>query len=222
MEIWLFSPSSPLFVGWGTRLPLKLLTWSTNSTWVFFPCSLSCCSTFFSVKVASRHPFPNNNQHCSSIPNMQRWFVSQFAMIDDINFAAMSHNAIPLHLFGWCADWINSWAWVPFVCNFFLICFHCLWLFCCIWCRMYSCIASCCVVEERLLHFCYQFWQNFHRSFSFWLQLLWWGAHILWLLLIHLILCSYFLAGLSAFNFLCLCVKPPLFCFVDCIQHNFP
>ena len=51
-------------------------TRSTNSTCVSCPCSQSCSSAFFSVKVASTHPFPNNDPHCLSIPNLQRCCVS--------------------------------------------------------------------------------------------------------------------------------------------------
>ena len=52
------------------------------------------------MKVASAHPFPNNDPHCLSIPKVQRCCVSRYAMIDDINFAAMSPNVLPLHLLG--------------------------------------------------------------------------------------------------------------------------
>ena len=72
-------------------------TRSTNSTCVSCPYSRSCCSAFFNAKVASTHPFPNSDPHCLSIPNVQRCCVSRYAMIDDIDFAAMSPNAIPLH-----------------------------------------------------------------------------------------------------------------------------
>ena len=52
------------------------------------------------MNVASAHPFPNNEPHCSSIPKVAMCLVSLVAIIDDINFAAISPSAMPLHLFG--------------------------------------------------------------------------------------------------------------------------
>jgi hypothetical protein len=52
------------------------------------------------VKVASAHPFPKREWHCSSIPKLDRYLVSLVAMMDDMHFAAISPNAIPCQLFG--------------------------------------------------------------------------------------------------------------------------
>jgi hypothetical protein len=50
--------------------------------------------------VASAHPFPNRELHCSSMPKSDRYLVSLLAMMDDMHFAAISPNAISRHLFG--------------------------------------------------------------------------------------------------------------------------
>ena len=50
---------------------------------------------------ASARPFRKIKKHCSSIPKVAIYLLSCVAIIEDINFVAMSPNAISLHyLFG--------------------------------------------------------------------------------------------------------------------------
>ena len=76
------------------------LTRSKNSRWDSCWCSHIVSSADFCVNVASAKPFPKSEPHCSSIPNFARCVVSQLARIDDVVFAQISPNAMPLHLFG--------------------------------------------------------------------------------------------------------------------------